>query len=145
MSRSAQDSTSNTPPPAPHRTTLIGSFSRSQITSLIATGVDFGLLFSLVELAHVWYVLATALGALAGAITHFLLGRFWSFDATHRRWEGQAYRYAWVSGASLLLNSGGVYLFTNDLGIYYGASAVLVSIIVGVAFNFPLHRYWVFR
>ncbi|MDR3606545.1 MAG: GtrA family protein [Oligoflexia bacterium] len=127
------------------RTTFLGSFSRSQVASAIATGVDYALLFSLVEIAHVWYVLATGLGAFAGALTHFILGRFWSFDATHRHWGPQAYRYALVSAGSLLLNCGGVYLLTGGLGIHYSISVVAMSILVGSAFNFPLHRYYVFR
>ncbi len=126
------------------RTSFLGSFSRSQVSSFLATCVDFGLLFSLVEIVHVWYVLATASGALAGSITNFILGRLWSFEATHAQWHRQAYRYAWVSGGSLLLNSGGVYLMTGGLGVHYAVSVIVVSLVVGIAFNFPLQRYWVF-
>jgi putative flippase GtrA len=132
-------------PPLPAQRSFLASFSRSQITSAFATAVDFGLLFSLVEVGHVWYVLATALGALAGAITNFLLNRHWSFDATHGKWEHQAVRYSLVSGGSLLLNSGGVWVVTAGLGIHYAVSVVVVSMLVGVAFNYPLQRYFVFK
>lgn len=124
---------------------LWGSFSRSQIASLLATAADFGLLFSLVEFFHVWYVAATALGALLGAVTNFLLNRHWSFRATHGQWHGQAYRYALISGTSLVLNSGGVYLLTDHLKIHYSISVIIVSILVGFFFNFPLHRHYVFK
>jgi putative flippase GtrA len=131
---------SNTP-----RRSLMGSFSRSQIASATATLVDFTLLFFLAEVCHVWYVAATALGALAGAVTNFIMNRHWSFLATHHHWSNQAMRYAWVSGGSLILNSLGVYLMTESLHVHYSVSVVVISFLVGWAFNFPLHRHYVFR
>lgn len=124
---------------------LWGSFSRSQVAAAVATGVDFGLLFGLVEVFHLWYVVATALGALAGGITNFLMNRHWSFLATHRAASHQMWRYTWVSLASMGLNTLGVYAMTESLHIHYGISVLLVSTLVGVAFNFPLHRHYVFR
>ena len=121
------------------------SFGRAQVSSVVATAVDFGTLFACVELLGVWYVLGTALGAALGAITNFLLGRFWSFQGTSGRASGQAYRYALVSGGSLLLNSGGVYAFTEFFGLKYGFSKILVSLLLGFFFNFPLHRRYVFK
>jgi putative flippase GtrA len=136
------DSTSETPQP---RRSLLGSFSRAQVSSGVATAVDFGLLFFLVEICHVWYVAATALGALAGAITNFLMNRHWSFLASHNGWSRQAIRYAWVSGGSLVLNCVGVYAMTEFLHVHYSISVVVISLMVGWAFNFPLHRHYVFK
>jgi putative flippase GtrA len=127
------------------RTSLLGSFSRSQVAAAIATGVDFALLFLLTEAFGVWSVVAVALGALAGAITNFLLNRYWSFRAAHDYWRAQAFRYALSSAGSLVLNTAGVYAVTEGLRIHYAISVGVVSILVGVLFNFPLHRYWVFR
>jgi putative flippase GtrA len=124
---------------------FIGALSRSQVSAAIATAVDFGLLFSLVELFHVWYVLATASGALAGAVTNFLLNRHWSFAAADQPQGRQAFRYFWVSGTSMLLNTGGVWLFTDALGFHYQYSVIVVSALVGFLFNFPMHRYYVFK
>ena len=47
------------------------SFGRAQISSVVATAVDFGTLFTCVELLGIWYVLGTAWGAALGAITNF--------------------------------------------------------------------------
>lgn len=125
--------------------TLPGSFSRSQVSAALATLVDYALLFSLVEIVHVWYVFAVALGALAGATTSFLLNRHWSFEAADGPWGGQARRYALISGASLILNTGGVWFFTDSLGLRYYESVLLVSISVGFLFNYPMHRFYVFE
>jgi putative flippase GtrA len=123
---------------------FLHSFSYSQLASFVASGVDFGLLFLLVEAFGVWYVVAVAVGALAGAITNFVMNRHLSFKAAGAGWHGQAFRYAVTSGASLLLNTGGTWLVTERAGIHYGVSAIAVSLLVGWLFNYPMQRYWVF-
>src|SRR5690606_18970601 len=91
------------------RPSLGKSFRRSQIANTISAVVDFGTLIFLVEVLNFWYVLATALGALVGAVANFLLGRYWSFKANHGGAKGQVFRYALVSSASLMLNTYGVF------------------------------------
>jgi putative flippase GtrA len=132
-------------PPTLEKPSFLVSFHRSQVASLLATVVDFGSLVFLVELVHVWYVAATAIGAFLGALTNFMLGRHWSFKATHGAVHGQATRYAIVSGMSLLLNSAGVYLFTDLFGYKYTVSKLITAFLVGIFFNFPLHRRYVFK
>ncbi|MCM2279927.1 MAG: GtrA family protein [Oligoflexia bacterium] len=127
------------------RASFLASFTKSQVSAASGTLADFALLFGLVELFRVWYVAATGLGALAGAITNFLLNRHWSFHATHVRWDRQAFRYALVALGSMLLNSGGAYVLTDVLGLHYSISVVAISLAVGLLFNFPMHRYFVFR
>jgi putative flippase GtrA len=121
------------------------SFSRAQAASIAATVVDFGFLVLLVEKGGVWYVAATAAGAFLGAITNFTLNRHWSFKATSERVHGQVLKYGVVSGGSLLLNSGGVWAFTESTGISYLSSKIVTALLVGLFFNFPLHRYFVFK
>jgi len=123
---------------------FLKTFSKAQLASIAATCVDFGLLVLLVELGGLWYVAATALGAAAGAVTNFSINRYWSFEASASRWEGQALRYALVSGGSLLLNTAGVFALTEGLGTPYQASKVVSALLVGWLFNYPLHRGFVF-
>jgi putative flippase GtrA len=123
---------------------LLVSLRRSQVASLVATVVDFTSLIFLVEVGNVWYVAATATGAFAGALVNFILGRHWSFKAEHDGIRGQAVRYTMVSAVSLLLNSLGVYLLTEYAGTHYAISRAITAVTVGVLFNFPLHRRFVF-
>lgn len=92
-----------------------------------------------------WYVLGTALGALSGAIANFLLNRHWSFQASGGGWKRQAFRYSLVSTGSLLLNTGGVYLLTEFARLYYMVSVVIISIGVGLFFNYPLFHSYVYK
>lgn len=121
------------------------SFGRAQIASFAASVVDFSVLFTFTEILHVWYVYSTGLGAAAGAVTNFLLNRFWSFEATHIHWGPQATRYALVSAGSLGLNMLGVYAITDGIGLKYGISKLVTAFLVGLLFNFPLHRRYVFK
>lgn len=126
------------------RPSILISFFRSQVSSMIATALDYTLVFSLTELFGIWYVFSTAAGAFGGAVAHFLMSRQWSFTAIDRKWHGQAFRYFLVSATSLVLNCTGVYLVTEYFGLHYAISVVVVSFLVGILFNFPLHRYYVF-
>lgn len=124
------------------------SFYKSQLSSAAATALDWLVVFGSVELLGFWYVVGTALGALAGAIFNFLLNRHWSFRAhgsNESAWHSQATRYALISGASLVLNTGGVYALTELTGIHYSFSVVGVSIAVGFLFNYPMHKHFVFK
>ncbi|MEN9722392.1 MAG: hypothetical protein RJB38_378, partial [Pseudomonadota bacterium] len=120
------------------------SFRRSQFSALVATALDFGTLWSLVEVAKLWYLAAVVFGALVGAVTNFLLNRHWSFEVEDAHWNSQARKYALVSLGSLALNAAGVFLLTDVVGLKYLGSKVVTSLVVALFFNFPLHRKFVF-
>ena len=124
---------------------LIATFSRSQIAAGFATAADYAVLFGLTEIFHLWYVASVAVGAFVGAGSNFIINRNWSFKAGGRRWHGQAFRYALVSGISLILNTYGVFAVTEYLGIHYAVSVLTVGLAVGIFYNYPLQRFFVFR
>ena len=121
------------------------SFSRSQVAAFIATLIDYGSLIFWVEVIHQYYPYGVALGSLIGAVANFFLNRHWSFEASGGQWHPQALRYALVSIASLFLNTGGVYLLTEYVHIHYLLSKIAISISVGLIWNYPLHRFFVFK
>jgi putative flippase GtrA len=129
----------------PTRPSLLVSFSRSQVSAFLASMLDYGSVILLVEAFHVWYVVATAIGAALGALTNFLLNRYWTFKAGESPWHGQAFRYALVSGGSLALNTVGVWAVTEGTHLHYAASVIAVSLVIGFAYNYPLQRYFVFH
>ena len=121
------------------------AYVRSQLSAVAASLVDFVWTVLCVEAAGLHYLVATALGALAGGLTAFIANRHWSFRAAHHRVGGQMLRYMLVWLGSISLNCALVYAMTDGVGWSYMPSKALTAMLVGTCFNFPLHRYVVFR
>lgn len=99
----------------------------------------------LTHLLGVWYIYAQIIGATLGAITNFLLGRFWAFESKTDKISDQAFRYALVSAGSLLLNAIGLYLLTEFTPLNAITAKVIIGIIVAVTYNYLMQKYFVFR
>jgi putative flippase GtrA len=121
------------------------TLGRHQVGAAVATAVDFTAMILLVERLGVSPVIATALGASLGAVTNFLLGRTWIFRRQTGHWAAQAGRYAAVSAASAGLNALGEHVVHDVARVQYVVARVLVSLAVGLLWNFPMHRCFVFR
>lgn len=118
---------------------------KAQAASAAGTAVDFLVTIACVEVLHSWYLPATVLGNVAGGMANFYLGRHYVFNAPHQRAQAQGVRYFMVWLGSMLLNAAGVYLFTQLLHVNYVHSKVVVSLLVGVGFNYFLQLYFVFK
>jgi putative flippase GtrA len=121
------------------------TLGRHQLGAFIATCIDFAAMIVCVEWLGISPVPATAVGSTLGGASNFFLGRMWVFRARSRGASGQAVRYALVSAASATWNSFGEHL-VHDLGhVRYLLARVLVAFAVGVLWNFPMQRHFVFR
>ncbi|MFD1467110.1 GtrA family protein [Hymenobacter caeli] len=118
---------------------------KAQAAAAAGTAVDFLVTIAGVEALHVWYLAATAAGNAAGGLTNFYLGKHFVFDAARQSTSTQGLRYFVVWLGSLLLNATGVYLFTQVLHLNYVYSKVVVSLLVGVGFNYFLQLHFVFK
>ncbi len=119
-------------------------YLRAQFTALIATAADFSVTIILKEIAGFWYLYAVAIGAAAGAILAFFLGRHWVFRSASRSVHAQALRYVMVAAVSWILNTSGVWLLTELAAIPYLYSKLFVSVIIGLTVNFILTKRFVF-
>lgn len=132
-------------PSPPSRGALWKQVARHQLASVVSTAVDFGTMVLLVSGIGVDPVPATAAGAACGALTNFTLGRRWIFRAHDGSATSQALRYAIVSGASLGLNTFGEWLVHVKAGQQYVVARAIVAVVVSLAWNFPMHKWFVFR
>lgn len=123
-------------------------FLKSQGVAFAATLVDFCSLIFFTEIFKIWYVASTVLGAILGALTSFFLGRAWAFKS-EEPWSDstrqQALRYFFVFIGSVTLNALLVYFFTDFVKFDYRISKFLTAIAVGWFYNYPLHRWIVFK
>ena len=120
-------------------------FIKAQAASLAGTVVDFLATICLVEGLGVAKVAASTLGNVAGGLTNFYLGRHHVFQVSHHQATSQGLRYMLVWAGSLLLNAGGMYMLTSVAHANYLLSKVVVSLLVGFGFNYPLQLHFVFR
>ncbi len=120
-------------------------FVRANLSSAIASGIEWLLVTGLV-VTGTHYLLAAALGAVTGAVIDFSLKRHWAFDRARRAGVGrEGVRYLAVSAASLALNVAAAYALVDGLGAPAVPGVIAASLLVGFAFNYPLHRLYVFR
>ena len=123
----------------------IGRFVRANLSSTIASGLEYVLVTGLV-LGGVHYLTAATAGAITGAITDFALKRHWAFDrsamaAVHH----EGLRYLAVASLSLVLNLALAYALVDGLKVPAVPGIIAASLVVGFVWNYPLHRYFVFR
>jgi putative flippase GtrA len=130
--------------PKPERPQGFWQWMRHHAASIAATAADYLTMIFGVEVLRLAPVAATPIGALAGALTNFTLGRRFTYQRTDVPAAGQAWRYAIVSAASLGLNTAGEYLFHDQLHIEYLLARVITSVIVSNVWNYPMQRYFVF-
>jgi putative flippase GtrA len=91
----------------------------------------------------VWYLAASAIGFLVGAVNGFLLNRRWTFSS-HVGDALTPVRWGVVQGCGLLLNLGLVALCVESIGMdELIGQAVAIAIVVVV--TFAANRAWTFR
>lgn len=120
------------------------SLIKSQLGSFLATAFDFTSLYLLTEWAGIYYVLSSGIASGIGAVVGFIVQRNWAFKRTDKEWGYQAVKYGLVSLLILVLNMGGIYLFTEYFSFQYMVSKIIIAFIIGIFISFPLFRYYVY-
>ena len=118
--------------------------SKHQLVAVAATVLDFAVMTLFKSGFGFLAFVATGFGAVGGGILSFSLGRTWIFAAAdgHAGWQGLRYILVWCG--SIAFNMAGEYLLVQKLDIQYFVARVPVALAVGLLWNYPLHRYFVF-
>jgi len=120
-------------------------FFRYNVVALLATTTDFSLFIIFTDIFQIWYVASTFVSAIIGGIMAFFLERNWTFVSKDGKLSSQAIKYLIVWIISILLNTMGLYLIVEYINIDQVISKVIVSVIVGIGFNFLMHNFFVFN
>ena len=122
---------------------LLVQFVKFGIVGVSNTLITFVVYTVLLKGFGVWYLAASAIGFVAGAINGFLLNRRWTF----RGHVGDAFtpvRWFIVQGCGLALNEALLFVYVEALGIEKLVSQAL-SIVVVTVLTFLANRAWTFR
>ena len=123
---------------------ILTAFLKYNSVAIVATGIDFGIFMLLNEIFGLWYVLSTILSAIAGGIIAFILNRNWVFKSKHKQLNQQIIKYILVWGGSILLNTVGLYLLIENSNINEIISKIIVTVFIGVTYNFLMSRLYTF-
>ena len=121
------------------------TFLKAQTSSLIASAADFLITVLLVELTGTRIILASVEGTISGGIINFIVNRSWVFGEGEKKTQVQIFRYALVWTGNLVLNASGMYLVTHYTSLNYIISKIVISILVGVFYNYFLQNRFVFK
>ncbi len=118
-----------------------------QISMFAAVGVaaaiaHYGVLITLVELAHWSAVPATLAGYVAGGIVSYWLNRRHTYESD-RPHEEAGWRFAVVAGVGFCLTWVCMYVLHDRLALHYLLAQVLTTGIV-LVWSFGAHKFWTF-
>jgi putative flippase GtrA len=122
----------------------VWAFIASQASASVASALDVLVMEGLILLTvpYGWAILA---GHVAGGVSDFSAKRHLIFRTENQRLLNQAGRYLLAWGTSLLLNLGLARLLVEGLGLRPSVGVLVAAVAVGLAWNYPMHRLYVFR
>ncbi len=120
-------------------------FLKAQASSLVATAIDYTATVLWVECFNWAALFAGAFGTIIGGMVNFVIGRHWVFEAQKGELNKQLFKYLLVWMGSFILNIAGFAFMVELLGCNYFFSKVLVSVLVGIFYNYCLQMKYVFK
>jgi putative flippase GtrA len=122
---------------------VIVQFVKFGIVGVSNTVLAFAIYTVLLKVFGVWYLGASAIGFVVGAVNGFLLNRRWTF-AGHVGDSLTPVRWGVVQGCGLALNEGLLYLFVDGANVEKLLGQALATVVVTVL-TFFVNRAWTFR
>ncbi len=122
--------------------TLVRQFINFTGVGFISAIGHYGLLITLVQIASVPAVPASAAGALLGALINYTLNYHFTFRSSKRHREAVV-KFAAIAVIGLLLNTGFMWVGVELIGAHYLLSQIVTTGLVAI-WNFSGHRYWTF-
>jgi putative flippase GtrA len=122
----------------------MNTFIKAQSASFFASAFDLLCTMICVQFLGVWYLSGSIFGTIAGGCLNFILGHNWVFKPGSRNIRSQFIRYLLVWTGNLLLIAGGVSILTHLAGFNYIYAKILVSLSIGLIYNYIMHKRYVF-
>lgn len=118
-------------------------FTSFLIVGGVATACHYALMILLVEGFGVSVLIASAAGALFGAIVSYRLNRTLTFRS-HRKHRIAVPRFFTIAGLSLAANTLFMALFTGPMGLNYVFAQIITTLFL-ILLTFLGNKFWTFR
>jgi putative flippase GtrA len=126
-----------------HLPVVLVQFVKFGIVGVSNTLLTFVVYTLLLKVFGVWYLGASAIGFVIGAINGFVLNRRWTF-AGHVGDALTPVRWAVVQSGGLAINLGLLYVIVHDAHLDKLLAQALATVVVTVS-TFFVNRAWTFR
>ena len=112
----------------------------------IATIIDWGVLFLLTDIAHLYHLISAIISFFAGLFTNFLLSKLLVFKASEARVNTtlEFVGYAIIGAIGLGMTELIIFLFTDCLNLHYMLSKVIATIVV-LAWNYIARKKLLYK
>jgi putative flippase GtrA len=120
------------------------SFLKLQAASIAGSILDYLITIVLVSWFHWDYVIASLVGNILGATSLFVLCRHWIFRMGKGSVHVQILRFVIVFAGNMILASIGIFLLTHFMHLYYVLSKTIMSVSLGVSYNYVMKKKFVF-
>ncbi|MEG1874057.1 MAG: GtrA family protein [Angelakisella sp.] len=117
---------------------------RFAIVGVANTLLDMGVFALLAQLLGWNVYLSQVVSYSVGTLNSYIWNRSWTFGSSQRFWSPALVKFLLLSVAMLLLSTGLLWLFYDQLGLHK-LVAKGASVIITMVVNFVINRLWVFR
>ncbi|MES2187014.1 MAG: GtrA family protein [Pseudomonadota bacterium] len=125
------------------RATLAALFVKYAAVGAVGTAGHYATLVLCVELLHMPPAPASALGAVVGAVTNYLLNRRFTYGSQLPH-GATLPKFAATALLGVGLNAGLMALLAGALGLHYLLSQCVATVLI-MAFTFLLNTAWTFK
>ena len=122
---------------------LSKQFLKYVIVGLLGTGLDFLILFLLVEYLHLFYLLAALISILIVFWISFSLNKYWTFRKKEGNYFRQMLKYLLAHSVGVGINLAILTILVEIFGFWYIFAKVIATTVV-LAWNFLVTKKWVF-
>ena len=126
------------------RSFMSKNFFKYVIVGFIGTGLDFLILYLLVEFWHLFYLLAALISIGIVIWLSFTLNKFWTFKNLEKRYFLQLGKYILAHSVGIGINLAILTLLVEFFGLWYILAKVIATALA-LIWNFLVAKKWVFR
>lgn len=121
---------------------LINQILKFGIVGVIATIIDFIVLYLLTEFLHVHYLISSIISFTVSVIFNYILSIKWVFEANHKQTKKDFIIFVVLSIIGLGINSLIMYLMVDKFNIHYMFTKVFATGVVMV-YNFITRKIFI--